>query len=128
MMKPGPHADTVTAVAAPAFGPAVVTVFGVDVPPFALALSIVGLLLARAIAPPAARSLTKGQEIALTLLLLILLFLIVTGQLFGNEPLGAGMAVVWGVGLGFSGLLAIEFFGERCVAAIKAFAGKGGTE
>lgn len=114
-MKPG-----VVAVA-PAFGPAVVTLFGIDVPPLALFLSICGLLLARMIAPPPLRKLTKLQEAALTVLLVIILFLIVTGQLFGDgEPLGAGMAVIWGVGLGFSGLLAIEFFGQRVLAMLRA--------
>ncbi len=60
------------------------------------------------------------QEIALTVLLSIILFLIVTGELFGTEPLGAGMAVIWGVALGFSGLLAVEFFGQRVLAMLAA--------
>ncbi|APZ81840.1 hypothetical protein vBEliSR6L_75 [Erythrobacter phage vB_EliS_R6L] len=64
------------------------------------------------------------QEFALTLLLLVVLFLIVTGQLFGGgEPLEAGMATVWGIGLGFSGLLAIEFFGQRVMAMLNALFG-----
>lgn len=113
------------AVVAPAFGPAVVTLFGVDIPIVGLALSVCGLLLARMIAPPPLRKLNRRQEAALTILLLIVLFLIVTGQLFGGgKPLGAGLAVIWGVGLGFSGLLTIEFFGDRCVAAVKALLGK----
>lgn len=114
------------AVAAPSFGPAVVTVLGVDVPVFALALSVAGLLLARAIAPPPLRKLNRKQELALTCLLVIILFLIVTGQLpmLKGEPLGAGMAVIWGIGLGFSGLLVIEFFGERAVAMLRVIFGK----
>jgi hypothetical protein len=118
------------AVAAPAFGPAVVTLFGIDVPVLALALSVAGLVLARFIAPPPLRRLTGWQEAALTLLLLIVLFLVVTGQFpgLGGKPLGAGMAVIWGVGLGFSGLLVIEFFGKRVVAMLKAMLeGKGGA-
>ena len=110
------------AVAAPAFGPAMVTVFGVDVPIVALGLSVAGLVLARFIAPPPLRRLTRWQETALTALLLILLFLMVTGEFpgFGGKPLGAGMAVIWGVGLGFSGLLVVEFFGARVMAVLKA--------
>ena len=115
-MKPG-----VFAVVAPAFGPAVVTLFGVNIPVVALGLSVAGLLLARMIAPPPLRKLNGKQELALTMLLLIVLFLIVTGNLFGEgEPLGAGMAVIWGIGLGFSGLLAIEFFGQRVLAMLRA--------
>ncbi|HEX8579908.1 MAG TPA: hypothetical protein VF655_09985 [Allosphingosinicella sp.] len=111
-----------SAVAAPVFGPALVTLFGVDVPILALGLSIGGLILARMIAPPPLRKLTGRQEIALTVLLLIVLFLIVTGQMpfLGGKPLGAGMSVIWGVGLGFSGLLAIEFFGQRVMAMLRA--------
>jgi hypothetical protein len=116
------------AVAAPAFGPALVTLFGVEVPVLALFLSVCGLLLARAIAPPPLRKLSRRQEVALTILLLIILFLIVTGQLFGTKPLGAGLSVIWGVGLGFSGLLAIEFFGQRSLAMLRAALGMGGEK
>ena len=117
---------TAASVAAPTFGPAIVTVLGVDVPVLAVALSVVALLLARAIAPPPLRKLNARQELALTMLLLIILFLIVTGEmpLIETDPLGAGMAVMWGVGLGFSGLLAIEFFGERAMAILRAAFGK----
>ena len=110
------------AALAPAFGPAVVTLFGIDVPILALALSVGGLILARMIAPPPLRKLSGRQEVALTVLLLIILFLIVTGQMpfLGGRPLGAGMAVIWGVGLGFSGLLVVEFFGQRVLAMLRA--------
>jgi hypothetical protein len=111
------------AVTAPSFGPAIVQVFGVDIPILALGLSMVGLFLARTIAPPPARKLTPGQEVSLTAILALILFLIVTGSLTG-EPLGVGMAVVWSIGLGFSGILVIEFFGERTMAALRALLGK----
>lgn len=118
--------SAIAAVAAPSFGPAVVTVLGADVPILAFGLSVAGLLLARSIAPPPLRRLNSRQEVALTVLLLIILFLIVTGQLplVEAEPLGAGMAVIWGVGLGFSGLLIVEFFGERVMAILRAAFGK----
>lgn len=111
----------VAAVVAPTFGPAIITLFGINVPVLGLFLSIGGLLLARTIAPPPLRKLNKGQETALTILLVIVLFLIVTGQLFGGgKPLGAGLAVIWGIGLGFSGLMAIELFGTRVMAMVRA--------
>jgi hypothetical protein len=112
--------------AAPAFGPAVVTVLGVDIPVLALTLSVAGLLLARSIAPPPLRKLNRRQETALTCLLLIVLFLIVTGTkpLGNGVHIGPGMGVIWGVGLGFSGLLVIEFFGERAIAMLKVLMGK----
>lgn len=129
-------ATAAVALAAPSVGPAIVTVLGTDVPVLALGVSVAGLILARVIAPPPLRKLNRKQEFALTALLLIVLFLIITGQLSACslksivvstscpvEPLGAGMATVWGIGLGFSGLLAIEFFGARVMAAFRAMFG-----
>lgn len=131
--------SAVTALAAPSVGPAVVTLFGTDVPVLALMLSVAGLILARVIAPPPLRKLSRVQEVVLTLLLLIVLFLVVAGELSlcsfksllidtscPSVPLGPGMATVWGIGLGFSGLLAIEFFGERFMAAFRALFGHAG--
>lgn len=99
------------------------TAFGIDIPILALVLSVMALILARWIAPPPLRKLSKKEEAALTLLLIIFLFLAVTGQLpvvGGGKPLGPGMAVVWGAGLGFSGLLAVEMMGERFMAMLRA--------
>lgn len=116
----------VAAVVAPSFGPAVVTAFGTDIPILALALSVAALVLARFIAPPPLRKLSRQEEVALTVLLLIFLFLAVTGNMpvIGDgKPLGVGMAVVWGAGLGFSGLLVIELAGERVRALLRAAMG-----
>lgn len=116
--------STGVAITAPSIGPAIVTIFGIDVPIMALCLSVAGLILARVVAPPPLRKLSRVQEVALTLLLLVVLFLIVTGQIGNGKPLGAGMAAVWGIGLGFSGLLAIEFFGARVIAMLHAMFGR----
>jgi hypothetical protein len=110
-------------VAAPSIGPAIITVFGVQIPVLALGLSIAALLLARWVAPPPLRKLRREQQVALTLLLLIFLFLAVTGELplvGSGKPLGPGMAVVWGAGLGFSGLFAVELVGDRVKAMLRA--------
>jgi hypothetical protein len=110
------------ATAAPSLGPAVVTVLGTDVPILALFLSCGGLLLARVIAPPPLRKLSRLQHWSLTTLLLIVLFLIVTGQ-FTGQPLEPGMAVVWGIGLGFSGLVVVELFADRVISMLKVLFG-----
>lgn len=102
-------------IAAPSFGPALVTLFGVDVPVAATSLAIAGLVLARYIAPPPKRALTRQQTWALTALLTVILVAAVVTM----QP-GPGMAVAWGVGLGFSGLLAVEFFGRRILTTLKA--------
>ena len=112
---------------APSIGPAIVTVAGVNIPPLALILSIAALLLARFIAPPSLEKMAREQEWALTGLLVLILFLAVTGELplvGQGEPMGAGMAVVTGIGIGFSGLLTIRLISDRVAAAIKAFFGR----
>jgi len=108
-------AAVVAALAAPSAGPAIVTIAGADVPVLALSLSLCALVLSRMVAPKSLRKLSRTQEIALTLLLLILLFTAVIGELpfIGDgKPLRVGMAVIWGIGLGFSGLLVIELMGN----------------
>lgn len=112
--------------AAPTYGPSVLVIFGLHVPIASLVLSLCGLLLARIIAPKPVRKLTRKQEMALTALLVIVLFVAVAGEipLLSPEPLGVGMAVVWGLGLGTSGLLAIEFFSKRFMNMLKALWGE----
>jgi hypothetical protein len=109
----------VTAAATPSFGPAIVTIAGLDIPIMAFGLSVMGLMLARQVAPSARRKLTKFQEWCLTGLLAMLLFGIVTGQI-GGKQLGVGMGLVWGIGLGMSGLLVVEFFGEYVMTLLYA--------
>lgn len=116
-------ATAAVVVSAPSLGPAVVSIFGTEIPVLALVLSIAALLLARWVAPPPLRKLTRNQQLALTALLMIFLFVTVTGQmpLVGSgKPMGVGMAVVWGAGLGFSGLFAVEIMGERVKAMMRA--------
>lgn len=113
----------VAAVSAPSIGPTVLIIFGVTVPVAAMALALVGLILARYIAPKGARKLTLGQERALTVLLALLLVVIVSGNapyIGDGKPLNVGMATAWGIGLGTSGLLAVEFIGGRIMQAIRA--------
>ena len=108
--------------APPVIGPAIITLFGLDVPVLSLALSLAGMFLARFIAPSPVRKLSRPQEIALTALLAIILLLLVSGR-FGGGPMGEGMAVMWGIGLGFSGLLVIETIGTRIMAAMQVLLG-----
>jgi len=103
------------AITAPAIGPAIVQIFGESVPLMAMGLSLAGVVLARFIAPPAKRVLSRVQTWALTLLLCVIDFAAVVTL----QP-GSGMAVVYGVGLGFSGMLTIEFFGRRVTHVLKA--------
>lgn len=114
-----------TAISAPSIGPAVLIVAGLKLPVAALVLALLGLLLARYIAPKRERRLTRWQSRALTALLALLLVVLVAGEFPGQngEPLGVGMATAFGVGLGTSGLLAVEFMGERMGRAFRALFG-----
>lgn len=115
------------AISAPSVGPTILVVFGLKLPIAALALSLVGLLLARYIKPRSASHLTPGQERALTFLLALILVIIVAGEfpmLGDGEPLGVGMATAWGIGLGTSGILAVDLIGSRIMRGIRAAFGE----
>lgn len=109
------------AITAPSIGPTVLIVFGLKLPIAAVALALIGLLLSRYIAPKSARRLSLGQERALTVLLALVLVVIVAGEFPGmsGKPLGVGMATAFGIGLGTSGLLAVEFLGGRIMKALR---------
>lgn len=119
-------AAPVVAALAPSYGPAVVSLFGIEIPILALALSVFALVLARMIAPPSPRKLTFLENVALTTLLCIILFLAVIGEITG-KPLGVGMAVVWAIGLGFSGLLVVETLADRVRTMLQAAFGHKGS-
>ena len=122
-------------------GPKVLNIAGMQVPVAAMALSLISLTIARFISPKSTtRTLSTWQERAVTALLAIILFLLVTGELSAchlrgwfngtdvscrARPLGVGMAVTWGIGLGTTGILAIDFFGPRMKAAWSAMFGTG---
>lgn len=115
-----------TAISAPSVGPAVLVIFGLELPVAALVLSLVGLLLARYVKPRSASKLTLGQERALTALLALILVVIVAGEfpwIGDGEPLGVGMATAWGVGLGTSGILAVDLIGSRIMRGLRAALG-----
>jgi peptidoglycan/LPS O-acetylase OafA/YrhL len=108
-LKPG-----LTVAVVPAIGPAVVTLWGHDIPVMSMVLSFSGLMLARLLSPPRVPKLRRTQEVALTGLLLLILFVIISGSLLpDNKPLEPGWAVLWAIGLGFSGLAAVEFINDR---------------
>lgn len=117
----------IATAATPTIGPAIVTVVGLDIPVLAFALSFASLLLVRQFAPEPTRKLTRKQDWALTAVLAILLLLIVSGR-FGGGRIGEGMAVTWGIGFGFSGLLIIDIIGQRIVNALRALIGVGEKE
>jgi len=102
-------------VVAPSFGPAVVVIAGQPIPVMAAGLAVAGLILARLVAPPPKVPMTRSKAWALTGLLTVVLL----GGVITMQPT-AGTGVALGVGLGYSGMLAIEFLGSRVTAMLKA--------
>lgn len=119
------------AISAPSIGPTILVVFGLRLPVAALALALVGLLLARYVKPRSASKLSLGQERALTALLSLILVVIVAGEfpwIGDGEPLGVGMATAWGVGLGTSGILAVDLVGSRIMQGLRVAFGLGNED
>jgi len=97
-----------------AIGPAEIVLFGTALPVWSLILGTVGVVMARRVAPASAAGTALGQvgNAALTILLLaIVVAVIVEGE---KRPI---VALGWAIGLGFSGLGAIEMIARAALAA-----------
>jgi len=96
---------SVATATVPAFGPAEIIVFGEAVPVLPALFGLIGLLMARRVAPAsdAGARLGRTGNAALTALLALgVLALVINGQ---RQPL---VALGWSIGLGYSGLAFIE--------------------
>ncbi|RHW17185.1 hypothetical protein D1610_11590 [Sphingomonas gilva] len=110
------HAALPAQAAAPSFGPPLVIVFGFDVPVLSAIFGLIGVLLARRVAPASAAGAALGRtgNAALTgLLVLGVLALIVSGE---KRPI---VALGWAIGLGYSGLGFIELVARSVVAGAR---------
>lgn len=100
----------------PAFGPPVVIAFGYEVPVLSAIFGLIGVCLARRVAPAsiAGSKLGRSGNAALTALLALgVLALIVTGE---KRPI---VALGWSVGLGYSGIAFIEMVARAVVGGSK---------
>ena len=100
--------------------PPVINAFGIEIPVAATAMGMLSLVLVRYVKPTVPSdnsdtSVTPMQNRAVTGVLAILLFVIIAGEVpfIETDPLGLGMAVIWGIGLGTCGMLAIDLIGEK---------------
>jgi hypothetical protein len=101
------------AAPSPSIGPEAVVLFGHAVPVWSAIFGLVGVFLARRVAPisPAEAQLGAQGRLALTLLLALgVLALIVTGE---KRPI---VALGWSVGLGYSGLAFVHLVATSVVA------------
>jgi hypothetical protein len=105
--------------------PPVISAFGIDIPVAATALGMLSLLLVRYVKPnvPGAEpsTITPMQNRAVTAVLGILLFVIIAGELpiIATKPLEPGMAVIWGIGLGTTGIMAFDLIGEKIKSTLR---------
>jgi hypothetical protein len=100
------------------FGPPIIVLFGQPVPVFSALFGLIGLLLARRVAPASAAGARLGPtgNAALTgLLALGVLALIIAGQ---KQPI---VALAWAMGLGWSGLGICELVAKGVVSVAKLF-------
>lgn len=93
-------------------GPALVGIWGVDIPIVSLLLGVIGIACGMAMAPAAPLSWRRWIALAIALTGLELGIVIATGQ----QPL---VAMGWGIGLGFSGLGVAQLLGSQATAGIK---------
>jgi hypothetical protein len=102
----------------PSFGPQAIEVFGYPVPVLSALFGLIGVLLARRVAPvsPGAIRLGNVGNTALTALLALgVLALVVTGE---KRPL---VALGWAVGLGYSGLASVELVSQAVMKFASLF-------
>jgi len=110
---------SVATATVPAFGPAEIIVFGEAVPVLPALFGLIGLLMARRVAPAsdAGARLGRTGNAALTALLALgVLALVINGQ---RQPL---VALGWSIGLGYSGLAFVELVASAAMVAARAAA------
>ncbi len=98
-------------------GPAEIVLFGAVLPVWSLIFGITGVLMARHVAPAtsAGTALGRSGNAALTALLVMIVVAVIVGG--EKRPIPA---MGWAIGLGFSGLGAIEIIAKGMVAAGRA--------
>lgn len=102
-------------------------VMGIDVPVLNAAFAVLGVLLARPIAPKGSPPLTPGKNIIVTLILCLL----VLAWVIDSRP-GLLFSFIMSIGVGFSGLAIIELAGAEALGVVRRiFSGinpKGGSD
>ena len=84
--------------------------FGITVPILPTLLAFVALWVGREIARDPRHKLSRRQNLFLNIGLTIVTFLVVTGKLWGGDPLEVGWASVMGFGIGMNGMAIFEIF------------------
>lgn len=104
-------APTVAQAAVPAWGPPVIELFGADIPIASMALSLLGLAMARGWSAAREAKSPGGWYLTGTLAMITI------GVVIERQP-GPGVAIALGVGIGASGIVAVDLMRDRFLAMI----------
>lgn len=96
----------------PVWGPPAIELYGVNIPIASMALSMIGLAMARGVSA-AREGPTPGGRYLTGVLVMILFGLVVEQQ-----P-GPGVAIAWGLGVGGSGIVLFDLMRDRFIAWFK---------
>lgn len=100
---------TVAPATIPAWGPPAVELFGINIPIASMALSMLGLAMARGVSAAREGKAPGGRY--LTGVLVMILF----GLVVESQP-GPGVAIAWGIGVGGSGIVLYDLLRDRVAA------------
>jgi hypothetical protein len=90
----------------PAWGPPAIELFGVNIPIASMALSMIGLMMARGVSAAREGPSPGGRYLTGTLMLIVFALVV------ERQP-GPGVAIAWGVGVGASGILLFDLLKDR---------------
>lgn len=97
---------------APAWGPPVVNLFGANIPPLSLCLSLIGLMMARGVSAAREGKSPGGGYLTGTLAMILVAIVL------ERQPT-PGMAIAWGVGIGASGILLFDLVRDWFMDKVK---------
>jgi len=106
-------------------GPESLVLFGVAVPVLSSILGVVGVALGQLLAPPAVPPLgRKRRGVLVAALVALELCIVLACSVITGKAVLPLVAMGWGIGLGFSGLAAMQALGELAPIGVKRVGGE----
>jgi hypothetical protein len=106
-------------------GPESMVLFGVAVPVLSALFGVVGVVLGQILAPGAVPPLGRRRRAALvTALIGLALGIVIACSVITGKAVLPLVAMGWGIGLGFSGLAAMQALGDQALGGVKRVGGE----